>query len=151
MKRSSIIVKTLVLTMACSMVLGIAGCGKKKKEEVESTESTEQTTETTPMVTVPPTTEETTLKEYGMSIAPNDVEVTWKEETMEAKVMYVSGVEKYLKVRKGPGTDDTKYPVVSKLPKGTQVVVVAKTDNNWYKLEDGFYVSCDYIKDTKPS
>ncbi len=150
MKRSSIIVKTLVLTMACSMVLASAACGKKKKEE--TTETTEQTTETTPMVTVPPTTTETTLLEYGMTIAPNDQEVTWKEESFEPKVMYVSGITTYLKVRKGPGAGDGKdYAVVGKLTNGTEVVVVAKTDNNWYKLQDGYYVSADYIKDTKPS
>ena len=78
MKRSSIIVKALALSMVCSVVF-VSGCGKKKKTE-ETTETTEQTTETTPMVTVPPTTTETTLQEYGMSIAPNDIEVTWKEE-----------------------------------------------------------------------
>ena len=150
MKRSSIMVKALVLTMACSMVFA-AGCGKKKKTE-ESTEiSSEESSETTPIVTTPPTTEETTLQEYGMTIAPNEIEVTWKEEPMEAKVMYVSGIEKYLKVRKGPGTDDSKYPVVSKLPNGTDVIIVAKTDNGWYKTQDGFYVSAEFIKDTKPS
>lgn len=144
MKRSSIIVKALVLTMACSMAVGFAGCGKKKKEE--TTETTEATTESTPMVTVPPTTTETTLMEYGMSIAPNDQAITWTEEPMEAKVMYVSGVTTYLNVRKGPGSD---YQQVAKLAPGMEVIVVAKTDSNWYKLEDGFYVSADYIKDTK--
>ena len=149
MKRSSIIVKALALSMVCSVVF-LSGCGKKKKAE-ETTETTEQTTETTPMVTVPPTTTETTLQEYGMSIAPNDIEVTWKEDPMEEKVMYVSGITNYLKVRKGPGTDDSKYPVVSKLPNGAEVLVVAKTDNGWYKTREGFYVSAEFIKDTKPA
>ncbi|HBY33052.1 MAG TPA: hypothetical protein DEG74_04735 [Clostridiales bacterium] len=149
MKRSSIIVKALAFAMVSSVVF-VSGCGSKKKAEV-TTETTEQTTETTPMVTVPPTTTETTLQEYGMSIAPNDIQVTWKEDAMEAKVMYVSGIKSYLKVRKGPGTDDSKYPVVSKLPNGAEVMVVAKTDNGWYKTQEGFYVSSEFIKDTKPA
>ena len=144
MKRSSIIVKALVLTMACSMVLGIAACGGKKKEETSAT--TESTTETTPMETLPPTEATTTLLEYGQQLPPNDVEVKWKEDPMDPKVMYVINVKTYLKVRKGPGTD---YEQVGSLTPGMEVIVVAKTDTNWYKTEDGFYVSCDYIGATK--
>ena len=70
MKRSSIIAKALGLSMACSMVLAITACGGKGKEE--SSETPESTTETTPMVTVAPTTVETTLLEYGMTIQEND-------------------------------------------------------------------------------
>ena len=144
MKRSSIIVKALVLTMACSMVLGIAACGGKKREETSAT--TESTTETTPMETLPPTEATTTLLEYGQELPPNDVEVKWKEDPMDPKVMYVINVKTYLKVRKGPGTD---YEQVGSLTPGMEVIVVAKTDTNWYKTEDGFYVSCDYIGATK--
>jgi len=28
------------------------------------------------------------------------------------------------------------------------VVVIGKTDGNWYKLDDGYYVSGDYLSDT---
>lgn len=61
MKRSYIIAKALGLSMACSMVLAVAACGGKGTEVTSLT--TESTTETTPMVTVAPTTVETTLLE----------------------------------------------------------------------------------------
>ncbi|MBO4748185.1 MAG: SH3 domain-containing protein [Clostridiales bacterium] len=145
MKRSSIIAKALGLSMACSMVLAITACGGKGKEE--SSETPESTTETTPMVTVAPTTVETTLLEYGMTIQENDQAVTWKEEAIEAKIMYAN-VKTYLNVRKGPGPD---YAGVAKFSKGMQIVVVAKTENGWYKTDDGFYVSGEYLSETVPS
>ena len=145
MKRSSIIAKALGLSMACSMVLAITACGGKGEEA--SSETSPSTTETTPMVTVAPTTVETTLLEYGMTIQENDQAVTWKEEAIEAKVMYAK-VETYLNVRKGPGPD---YAGVAKFTKGMQIVVVAKTENGWYKTEDGFYVSGEYLSETVPS
>lgn len=145
MKRSYIIAKALGLSMACSMVLAAAACGGKGTEVTSLT--TESTTETTPMVTVAPTTLETTLLEYGMSIQDNDQAVTWKEEAIEAKVMYAN-VKTYLNVRKGPGPD---YAGVAKFSKGMEIVVVAKTENGWYKTEDGFYVSGEYLSETVPS
>ncbi|MBO4649660.1 MAG: SH3 domain-containing protein [Clostridiales bacterium] len=145
MKRSSIIAKALGLSMACSMVLAITACGGKGEEA--SSETSPSTTETTPMVTVAPTTVETTLLEYGMTIQENDQAVTWKEDAIEAKVMYAN-VQTYLNVRKGPGPD---YAGVAKFTKGMQIVVVAKTENGWYKTEDGFYVSGEYLSETVPS
>lgn len=98
--------------MACSMVLAITACGGKGEEA--SSETSPSTTETTPMVTVAPTTVETTLLEYGMTIQENDQAVTWKEDAIEAKVMYAN-VQTYLNVRKGPGPD---YAGVAKFTKG---------------------------------
>ncbi len=143
MRRSSLTIKTLSVAVLCGVMCSFSACGGKK--EAETTTTVESSTETTPIITTVTTTAETTLQEYGMSIAPNDVSVTWTEEPMEAKVMYVNIAEKYLKIRKGPGTD---YDQVGTLTRNMQVVVVAKTDNNWYKLEDGFYVSGDYLSAT---
>ena len=81
------------------------------------------------MVTVAPTTVETTLLEYGMSIQDNDQAVTWKEEAIEAKVMYAN-VKTYLNVRKGPGPD---YAGVAKFSKGMEI----KTDAS---LASGFKI-----------
>ena len=131
--------------MASSMVLAVTACGGKGTEVTSLT--TESTTETTPMVTVAPTTVETTLLEYGMSIQDNDQAVTWKEDAIDAKVMYAN-VKTYLNVRKGPGPD---YAGVAKFSKGMEIVVVAKTENGWYKTEDGFYVSGEYLSETVPS
>ena len=144
MKRSSIIVKALVFSLTCIMLISSAACGKKDKEE-ESVETSPSSSETTPMVSITETETTTTLMEYGGTIAPNDQEVTWQETSMDAKVMYVHITSGYLKIRKGPGVD---YEQVGTLTAGMEVIVVAKTENNWYKLQDGFYVSGDYISAT---
>ena len=145
MKRSSFVVKVLAFSMTCVMLVSMSACGKKKDDDEETSESASSTTETTPMVTVPTTEATTTLMEYGLTIQPNNEEVKWQETAMDAKVMYVHISDGYLKIRKGPGTD---YEIVGTLTAGMEVIVVAKTDNNWYKLEDGFYVSGDYISAT---
>ena len=144
MKRSSLKIKTIAVALAMGMILSASACGKKKEEETTTSEET--TTETTPMVTVPTTEATTTLMEYGSTLAPNDQSVSWTEETMEPKVMYVNITSGYLKVRKGPGTD---YEHVGSLTANMQVIVVAKTDTNWYKTQDGFYVSGDYLSLTQ--
>ena len=143
MKRSSVLKKTLVLTLAVAMVISCAACGKKKSKSKETTaETSDSSAETTPIVSSPDTSATTTLMDYGVSIAPNDEPITWTDEEFEAKVMYVKITSGYLKIRKGP---DTKYEQVGTLTAGMQVIVVAKTSNNWFKLEDGYYVSGDYI------
>lgn len=140
MKRSSLMIKTLSAGLVCGLMLSLAACGGKKETETEPT--TMATTETTPIVTTQTTTEATTLMEYGVSIAPNDVAVTWTEESFDAKVMQVTGIENYLKIRKGPGTD---YEQIGSLKNGAQVIVVAKTDNNWYRTQDGYYISGEFL------
>ena len=149
MKRSSFYRKSLVAVLALAMIVPSAACGKKEETTTVPTSSVEITSETTPISSATTTTEATTLQEYGGSLPANDIQVTWQEDTMEAKVMYVN-VSKtgYLKIRKGP---DTKYDQVGNLTWGMEVIVVAKTNNNWYKLDDGYYVSADYISLTKPS
>lgn len=142
MRRSSLAIKTISVALTCGVMISLAACGGKK---ATTTTTVESSTETTPIITTVTTTAETTLLEYGMSIAPNDVSVTWTEEPMEPKVMYVNISEKYLKIRKGPGVD---YEQIGTLTRNMQVIVIAKTDNNWYKLEDGFYVSGDYLSAT---
>ena len=149
MKRSSFYMKSLVAMLSLGMILSSAACGKKEETTTVATSSVEVTSETTPISSATTTTEATTLTKYGESLAPNDVPVSWTEETMEAKVMYVN-VSKtgYLRIRKGP---DAKYDQIGNLTYGMEVIVVAKTNNNWYKLEDGYYVSGEYLSLTKPS
>ncbi|MBR2750123.1 MAG: SH3 domain-containing protein [Lachnospiraceae bacterium] len=142
MKRSSLYTKVVALALVCAMGGAVVGCGKKEETTTTAPSSIEVTSETTPVESATTTTESTTLMEYGESLAPNDIQVTWQEDAMDPKVMYIVGVENYLKVRKGP---DTKYDQVGSLTKGMQVIVVAKTNNNWYKLQDGYYVSADYV------
>lgn len=142
MRRTSLKIKMTAVLLACGSAFALAACGSK---ETETETTVVPSTETTPIVTTVATEATTTLMEYGMSIAPNDVAVSWTETAMEAKVMYVNISEKYLKIRKGPGTD---YAQVGTLTRNMEVIVVAKTDNNWYKTEDGFYVSGDYLSET---
>jgi uncharacterized protein YgiM (DUF1202 family) len=59
--------------------------------------------------------------------------------------MYVNVESDYLKVRKGPGKD---FEQIASLTDGMSVTVVAKTETNWYKLQDGYYVSGDYLTTT---
>ncbi len=52
-----------------------------------------------------------------------------------------------LNTRSGPGIS---YMLLSTLPTGTEIHVVAETDNGWYKTSDGYYVKASYTSDTKP-
>lgn len=45
-------------------------------------------------------------------------------------------------VRKGPGTD---YDVLRKMTEGTKVHVIARTENDWFKLDEGGYVRSDLL------
>jgi uncharacterized protein YgiM (DUF1202 family) len=59
--------------------------------------------------------------------------------------MYVKVASDFLKIRKGPGKD---FDQVGSLTSGMTVSVAAKTNTNWYKLADGYYVSGDYLSET---
>ena len=52
-----------------------------------------------------------------------------------------------LNTRSGPGIS---YTLLSTLATGTEIHVVAETDNGWYKTSDGYYVKASYTSDTKP-
>ena len=52
-----------------------------------------------------------------------------------------------LNTRTGPGIS---YTLLSTLAPGTEIYVVAETDNGWYKTSDGCYVKASYTSDTKP-
>lgn len=143
MKRSSIFMKTMTLTLAMILLMSSAACGKKKTKTTKSSdESSNDTSDTTPIVSIPQTESTTTLARYGGSLPENDEQITWTESDMDPVVMYVKITSGYLKIRKGPGTD---FEQVGNLTAGMQVIVVGKTSNNWFKLEDGYYVSGDYI------
>lgn len=53
-----------------------------------------------------------------------------------------------LNTRTGPGIS---YTLLSTLATGTEIYVVAETDNGWYKSSDGYYVKASYTSDTKPT
>ena len=143
MKRERI-TKTLIL---CSVLVGgivfLASCGKDTKQTM-TTKATDTLTTTAATTTV------TTASVPAISgtLATNVIGVTptWTETAIDpAKTMYVKVVSDYLRIRKGPGTE---YGQVGSLTNGMTVSVVAKTDTNWYKLQDGYYVSGDFLTET---
>lgn len=52
-----------------------------------------------------------------------------------------------LNARSGPGVN---YPLQKVLAYGTQVSVIAVTDNGWYRLSDNSYINKDYTLDQLP-
>ena len=52
-----------------------------------------------------------------------------------------------LNARSGPGISCT---LLFTLSIGTEIHVIAETDNGWYKSDDGYYVKASYTSDTKP-
>jgi len=139
MKLNHLAKKGIALVLSLVFVFSLAGCGSSSKDKEEDETKTSETTTLATLETTPVTT---TLREYGVSAVPNDVAVSWQESEITATTMYVHVTSGYLKVRKGPGTD---YQQVAALSSGMQVIVVAKTSDNWYKLQDGFYTYGEYL------
>lgn len=134
--------KILCVVLASVMILSIAGC--KKKSKAKETEESDITPTPIPVATT--TTAAPTLPIYSGPLNSGDIEVTWTETEMDATVKYaVVTAGEFLNVRKGPNTD---YEAVGTLTRNQQVVVVAYTSDGWYKTQDGFYVSGNFLADT---
>jgi uncharacterized protein YgiM (DUF1202 family) len=131
----------------CSMVIVIsvsaAACGSKKPA-AESTTAPVSTAPQTEATTAAPTT--AAVATISGTLAQNAEPVTWVETAIDpAKVMYVHVSSDFLRVRTGP---DTTYPQVAALTNGMSITVTAKTENNWYKMQDGYYVFGDFVSET---
>lgn len=125
--------------------LSIAACGKKDDSSKASSSNVSESSTPSQLITLGTTTTVPTIVFSG-SLAANDEVETWTVTRIDpALTKYVNVNTGYLKVRKGPGVD---YDQVAALSKNMQVVVIGKTDGNWYKLDDGYYVSGDYLSDT---
>lgn len=136
--------KTILI---CSLLIaGAVSFGAcSKKNPVATTTTTVNVTTTVAAVTTAPTL---AVPVISGTLAANSVgeTPTWVETAIDpAKTMYVKVTSDFLKIRKGPGKD---YDQIGSLTNGMAVTVVAKTDNNWYKLQDGYYVSADYVTET---
>lgn len=125
------------------MVTSLSGCGGTEPSETTQPSSTE-----TAVVTVPTTVATTTAPNVNViapTIAANTAATVRPETPIDPAVtMYVHLDDGFLKVRTGPGTEHAQ---VSALTDGMAISVIAKTDNNWYKLSDGYYVFGDYVKE----
>ncbi len=140
--------KLVAAALICSMLCALTACGDKTK----ATESTPSSTSETIATITTTTTSATTLQLYDGPLETADTtETSWTEsELAGGPVTLYAHVSagNFLRVRKGPSTD---YEIAGTLTRGQAVVVVASTANNWYKTEDGYYVSGEYVKTTQPT
>ena len=130
----------LICAIVAGGILTLASCGK---DSTTSTTTKISGTTTTAATTAAVTT--SSVPAISGTLATNVIGVTptWTETAIDpAKTMYVKVESDYLKIRKGPGKD---FDQIGSLTNGMTVIVVAKTDTNWYKLQDGYYVSGDYL------
>lgn len=137
--RSSLVLALLIAGVAATSACGSgAGSETTLSSSSESTAAVNTTTvATTTMVTVPV---------ISGTFAVNSEPMVWEETPIDpAKTMYVQLEKDFLKVRTGPGTS---YIQVASLTDGMAVTVVAKTEDNWYKLSDGYFVFGKYLTDT---
>jgi len=134
----------LICTFLVAGTVTLGACGTKDPAVTTTTAAVNTTTATT-AVTAAPTP---AVPVISGTLAPNVIgdTPTWVETAIDpAKTMYVK-VEESLRIRKGPGIE---YDQIGSLNNGMAIIVVAKTDNNWYKLQDGYYVSADFVKETQ--
>jgi len=130
----------LICAIVAGGILTLASCGK---DSTTATTTKISGTTTTAATTAAVTT--SSVPAISGTLATNVIGVTptWTETAIDpAKTMYVKVESDYLKIRKGPGKD---FDQIGSLTNGMTVIVVAKTDTNWYKLQDGYYVSGDYL------
>lgn len=135
--------------LTASLLTSFAACSKddKKSKETEATEVESETTETT-IPTVVETSATTTIPQFSGPLPTDSVVVSWSETQVDSKVMYAYVTNDFLRIRSGPGTD---YDIVGSLTADMEVVVVAITENDWYKTSDGFYVSSQFLRETPSS
>ena len=146
MNRKTFTLRLTAVMLAAVLGMGFAACGGKKTEE--SLEASDASAEISSITTTTEAT--TTLTEFTGPLT-NTEPITWNETALDSEtVLYVYNISDtgYLNVRSGP---DPKYTKVGTLAKGQPVTVVARTDNDWYKTSDGFYISGNYLTSTAPS
>ena len=94
-------------------------------EDTSTTTADDGLDESSPVPTDAPPTSETTVPPVA--------------ETPASGTYFVNGE---VNVRSGP---NTSFSIVQTLQAGDTVSVTSKTDNNWYRLTDGQYVSADLV------
>lgn len=139
----NVIKRIAVAVIAAGIIFSLTACNDPDdKKPVTKTTSTTTTPTSIPIATIP----ETTLYVFLGPMVANDQAVTWQEQALPSSIIKkVNITSDFLRVRKGPGTE---YEQVAALTKGMQVIVVSKTANGWYKLDDGYYVSGEFLSDT---
>ncbi|MBQ4191194.1 MAG: SH3 domain-containing protein [Clostridiales bacterium] len=146
MNRKTFTLRLTAIMLTAVIGASIAACGGK--DTAESLEASDASAEISSITTTTEAT--TTLTEYTGPLA-NTEPVTWNETALESEtVLYVYNISDtgYLNVRTGP---QPTYAKAGTLSKGQSVTVVARTDNDWYKTSDGFYISGNYLTSTPPT
>lgn len=143
MKRSNI-KKIVCISLAVVMLFGMCACGKKKKE---SKETEETNADPTPIPVATTEAPAPTYPTWSGPLPSNDISVTWTETEFDSPTTKYAGVTagEFLRIRKGPSVD---YDIVGTLSRNQTVVVVAVTNDGWYRTSDGFYISGTYLTDT---
>ena len=146
MNRKTFTLRLTAVMLTAVFGFSLAACGGNKPQE-----SLEASDASAAISSITTTTEATTtLTEYTGPLS-NTEPITWNETALESEtVLYVYNISDtgYRNVRTGP---DPKYTKAGTLSKGQAVTVVARTDNDWYKTSDGFYISGNYLTSTAPS
>lgn len=126
---------------AASLLLTACGGGEPAATSAPSQTTTAPTEPT--QTTLPP------VPEAAASLPSNSEPKTWTEtEFTTPETRYVKLESDFLRVRTGPGTT---YKQVAALTNGMQVTVVAKTADEWYKLDSGYFVSGEFLTKDKPA
>lgn len=113
----------------------------------EETTTAPETSETTEATTVPENTQATTVAPTTQAPAPTTAanpNQAWTE-TELIKTVYAQTTAN---IRSGAGTS---YGKVRSTNLGDAMTVVAITNNNWYKLEDGTFISQTVVSDVAPT
>lgn len=142
MKSRSMVRLFVVLVLTVGLSMGLTACGAGTNDK-EPNVSGSTTTTPTSLITIDSTT--TSLFVFNETIEPNNEVITWDIEPMSPTIKYVDITSDFLKIRKGPGTT---YEQVGTLTRGMQVIVTGVTESDWYQLEDGYYVSGDYLSES---
>lgn len=110
---------------------------------VEETTTVSETSETTEA-----TTEATTVAETTQAPAPTTTAANPSQAWTETELVKTVYAHTTANIRSGPGTS---YGKVRTTNLGDAMTVVAITNNNWYKLEDGTFISQTVVSDVAPT
>ncbi len=148
--------------LAVAVILSATACGGEKTAEIgdstgaaqsvvstdESgtqnivTETTASTTTTVVITAATTTVKEETTATTAVSTSATTAEPTWKETKKSAEMYLNTSVYSRTKAYIGAPTADL-YQINDK------VKVVAVTDTDYYKLDNGKFIHCDFLSDKK--
>ena len=109
----------------------------------ENTEPFEETTTVPSDTTPPPAAEETTAETEATETTPVETDTIWTESPVQDTVMYVN-TECYSRKDAFIGAEAVELYYIN-----DEVNVVATTDTDYYKLDNGAFIHMDYLSESK--